>query len=270
MEYCIPVTLNSALSLLEHPHRHQPKAKRGESHFQLEAGNKSHVHASAILVTPADDARLNVIRWALQYPDSFHGFSSNQAILQVHPICGNCSKTNSECVYDSRSLAQKSDNEENQQRIKRRRSVHVPAEKPAVGETVIPNDSLKEIQEYQARYGGQKPGSDEIAVRLDRLTSMVERLSRTGDSDNIEASASSARDVYASGDQPIASGIRLHSYMSAPTSGSTSRNSSPRRHSDNTGSDDFPIPSGLATDLVDPVGTLNLGHLSLEDGGRPR
>lgn len=195
---------------------------------------------------------------------------TSRSNLQVHPICGNCSKTNSQCLYDSRSLTQKSDNEDNQHRAKRRRSVHVPAEKSAAAESFSPRDSLREIQEYQARYGGKKPGSDEIAARLDRLTSMVERLSRTGDPDALEASGSSACDIYGSTDQPRASGIRRHSYMSAPTSGSTSRHSSPRRHSDNNSSDDFPIPSGLATDLVDPVGTLNLGHLSLEDGGRPR
>ena len=40
-----------------------------------------------------------------------------------------------------------------------------------------------------------------------------------------------------------------------------------RRAADSSG-DEFPIPSGPATDLVDPV--LNLGHLSLEDGGKSR
>lgn len=148
--------------------------------------------------------------------------------------------------------------------------MHVPAEKPAMAGSFSANDSLREIQEYQAQYGGKKPGSDEIAARLDRLTSMVERLSRTSDSDALEGSGPGTRDLYGSVEPPRASSVRRHSFMSAPTSGSTSRHSSPRRHSDNNSSDDFPIPTGLATDLVDPVGTLNLGHLSLEDGGRPR
>jgi len=36
--------------------------------------------------------------------------------------------------------------------------------------------------------------------------------------------------------------------------------------------EEFPIPSGQMTDLVDPVGSLPLGHLSLssEDGGTSR
>ena len=48
-----------------------------------------------------------------------------------------------------------------------------------------------------------------------------------------------------------------------------SRPDSPRRVADSS-NDEFPIPSGHATDLVDPVGSLNLGHLSLEDGGKSR
>ena len=44
----------------------------------------------------------------------------------------------------------------------------------------------------------------------------------------------------------------------------------PRRAAADSSGDEFPIPSGHATDLVDPVGSLNLGHLSLEDGGRSR
>lgn len=35
-------------------------------------------------------------------------------------------------------------------------------------------------------------------------------------------------------------------------------------------SDDFPIPNGQTTDLVDPLETSNLGHMSLGDGGRSR
>jgi len=50
----------------------------------------------------------------------------------------------------------------------------------------------------------------------------------------------------------------------------SSRLSSPRRAVAESSGDEFPIPSGQATDLVDPVGSLNLGHLSLEDGGRSR
>ena len=49
-----------------------------------------------------------------------------------------------------------------------------------------------------------------------------------------------------------------------------SRPSSPRRMAPESSGDEFPIPSGQATDLVDPIGSLNLGHLSLDDGGRSR
>jgi hypothetical protein len=52
--------------------------------------------------------------------------------------------------------------------------------------------------------------------------------------------------------------------------GIAQRAPSPRRVTAESSGDEFPIPSGQATDLVDPVGSLNLGHLSLEDGGRSR
>lgn len=45
---------------------------------------------------------------------------------------------------------------------------------------------------------------------------------------------------------------------------------SPTRATVEPTGDEFPIPSGQAHDLVDPIGSLNLGHLSLEDGGRSR
>lgn len=53
-------------------------------------------------------------------------------------------------------------------------------------------------------------------------------------------------------------------------SGAVQRAASPRRFAIDSSGDEFPIPSGQATDLVDPVGTLNIGHLSLDDGGSSR
>lgn len=93
-------------------------------------------------------------------------------------------------------------------------------------------DGLKELQGQDENLTGAGPG--QIAARLDRLTSIIERLS-----------------------QPQT--------QSQSQDDENTRSSSPNPDS---GSDEFPIPAGLETDLVDPVGTLNLGHLSLDECGK--
>ena len=159
---------------------------------------------------------------------------------KVHPVCGNCVKTGSECVYDVRSLQQRRPSEEREQsRLKRRRDAQRLAHAPLT-ELLDVKGGLRELQEQgvDARVGG----SGEIAARLDRLTSMIERLSQAQPGQGEEGDAVSVGDT---------------------------RSSSPKRNGD-AGSDDFPIPAGLETDLVDPVGSLNLGHLSLDESGKSR
>ncbi|KAM5435373.1 hypothetical protein McanMca71_005352 [Microsporum canis] len=192
---------------------------------------------------------------------------------KVHPVCGNCVKTGTECMYDSlAAAAQRNRPEDNHHRVKRKRDVSKPAGKDEA-DLSTPQESLRELLNYQARLREQKSGSDEIATRLDRLTSMIERLSRTGDAHAIDSNTTGGGDgsSNAAGRQGFGDGgHRRTGNKSVSTSGSVSRQSSPRRNSDDASNEDFPIPTGLSTDLVDPVGTLNLGHLSLEDGGRSR
>lgn len=131
------------------------------------------------------------------------------------------------------------------------------------------SDSLEEdADELQSTYGdwkepqspGQKSGSQAIEARLDKLTSMIERLSKTNqtlDQADRQLLLDSARR-----DTRQVNGPSVRSAVS-------SRPVSPRRAAESSG-DEFPIPAGHSTDLVDPVGSLNLGHLSLDDGGRSR
>lgn len=126
----------------------------------------------------------------------------------------------------------------------------------------------EDADELQSMYGewresqspDQKPGSNAIEVRLDKLTSMIERLSKTNQTldqaDRQLLLESARRDTRQINGQPVKSAVN-------------SRPASPRRAPESSG-DEFPIPAGHATDLVDPVGSLNLGHLSLDDGGRSR
>ncbi|KMU92341.1 hypothetical protein CIHG_10164 [Coccidioides immitis H538.4] len=187
----------------------------------------------------------------------------------VHPMCGNCLKNGSECVYDSRSLLQQNrSSQDHHSRVKRRREPPKPAE-ASLAEILSPYAGVQ----GSLGLGEQKSGSGEIAARLDRLTSMIERLSRTNapltpqESDPL---FQGVRSLYQASEQSPTDVRRYGIAASSASSRSQSRQPSPRRPSDSGSNEDFPIPAGLSTDLVDPVGTLNLGHLSLEDGGKSR
>lgn len=130
----------------------------------------------------------------------------------------------------------------------------------------------EEADEIQSMYGdlgrsespSQKSGSHAIEARLDKLTSMIERLSKTN-----QALDQEDRQLLLESAQRDSRQINGQSVKSAVKSAVKSRGVSPRPAAESN-SDEFPIPSGHATDLVDPVGSLNLGHLSLEEGGRSR
>jgi len=172
-------------------------------------------------------------------------------------------KNNTECIYDV--SFRKDDNQryvssQNLHGVKRRRET--------------PRTLEENVDELQSIYGhlrraestGEKPDPSAIESRLDKLMSMIERL---GGSDQaledvgIQATALDAKVEPAQLDAPLPSnGLNRNKAQS--------RSTSPRRIAAESNNDEFPIPSGQATDLVDPVGSLNLGHLSLEDGGRSR
>jgi hypothetical protein len=113
-------------------------------------------------------------------------------------------------------------------------------------------------------------GSQAIEERLDKLTTLIERLSKADHPLPVEEMS---RQLWMM-NQPV--DWRAMPKSSTPAGNgdttkhaSRSRPDSPRRTADSSG-DEFPTLSGKATDLVDPVGGLNLGHLSLEDGGKSR
>lgn len=138
----------------------------------------------------------------------------------------------------------------------------------------MPRTLEEDVNELQSLYGhlkradstGEKPDPSAIESRLDKLMSMIERLGGTGQTlENVgmQATAPDAKVEPTQLDDPRPSnGLNGNK--------TPSRSTSPCRIAPESSSDEFPIPSGQATDLVDPVGSLNLGHLSLEDGGRSR
>lgn len=132
-----------------------------------------------------------------------------------------------------------------------------------------------DVDELQSIYGHfrQTDSSGEnrsdpraIEARLDKLMSMIEKIGGNKQSlEDIER--------HAAGSNNGVENSLLEDLRQSKTSNGRpipSRPSSPRRGVVESSGDEFPIPSGQATDLVDPIGSLNLGHLSLDDGGRSR
>ncbi|KAL4934098.1 putative C6 transcription factor [Aspergillus undulatus] len=170
---------------------------------------------------------------------------------KVHPICGNCAKNGTECIYDPASQQDggaRSARERDQDGghgVKRRRETSRQLE-----------DDIEDLQSMYGRLRQAGPSEQKgIEARLDKLTSMIERLSKTSQPLDPADQQLLAQDTA----QEVPPKVETVSpnRISAPDS--------PRRAADSSG-DEFPIPAGHATDLVDPVGSLNLGHLSLEDG----
>lgn len=181
----------------------------------------------------------------------------------MHPICGNCAKTQAECVYDASSQKRQDDQPgagRGAQGVKRRRAT--------------PRTWEEDVDELQSMYGNlhqaefstdQKPDSRAIEHRLDKLMSMIEHLG--GASNAAEAAERHAAAPSAAMESALLEELRR---THARNGKLPPRSSSPRRVAAESSGDEFPIPSGQATDLVDPIGSLNLGHLSLDDGGRSR
>ncbi|KAE8386518.1 fungal-specific transcription factor domain-containing protein [Aspergillus alliaceus] len=180
---------------------------------------------------------------------------------KVHPVCGNCVKNGTECIYDA--APQKDVGPHNGQTrgghgIKRRRETSRPLDDDI--------DDISSLYGHLRQVGSpeQNYGSQAIEARLDKLTSMIERLSKS----NVPLDAAERHLLAQNASLELGRGDARPGNGATVKSAGTSRPDSPRRA--DSSSDEFPIPAGHATDLVDPIGSLNLGHLSLEDGGRSR
>lgn len=169
-------------------------------------------------------------------------------------------KNGTECVYDAapqKDTESRSSISKNGHGVKRRRESSRPIEEDI--------DDIQSIYGHLKQSGASEQRSQAIEARLDKLTSMIERLSKTNQPPDVAGKQRLAPNVKL---EPAEGDPRLSNIAALkPTAGS--RPDSPRRAAESSG-DEFPIPAGHATDLVDPVGSLNLGHLSLEDGGRSR
>ncbi|KAL2827615.1 hypothetical protein BDW59DRAFT_144071 [Aspergillus cavernicola] len=165
---------------------------------------------------------------------------------KVHPICGNCVKNGTECIYDptsERESESRNGRDNDGHGVKRRRESSRQLE-----------DDIEDLQSMYGRLRQAGPSEQKsIESRLDKLTSMIERLGKT------------SQPLDPAEQQQLAQNAVQDTSKPDNRSNGYSTPDSTRRAVDSS-SDEFPIPAGHATDLVDPVGTLNLGHLSLEDG----
>lgn len=181
---------------------------------------------------------------------------------QIHPICGNCVKNNTECIYNAPAQKDEDarDTSQHAHGIKRRRENAQTLEE-GVDELQSIYGHLKQTESSTS----DKSDPRAIESRLDKLMSMIERLGGTKQALEAVAEKDTILDTKL---EPTTSNAPRPSHMHG--NAALSRPASPRRIAAESSGDEFPIPSGRATDLVDPVGSLNLGHLSLEDGGRSR
>lgn len=188
-------------------------------------------------------------------------------IEKAHPICGNCTKAGSECVYDNAPSKKSSDldatDEDGHHGIKRRRQTLQSVDEDEDNVTTV----VHERQPPPSSSSSSRNGSLAIQAQLNKLTSMIENLSKAKGPLPVEEMNRQLRTISQRVDMQSSSEGKLAAACATTSSSnkmSVSGDHSPRRNGEPSG-DEFPVPSGNATDPVDPVG-LNLGHLSLEDG----
>lgn len=108
-----------------------------------------------------------------------------------------------------------------------------------------------------------------IEDRLDRLTQLVEALSR-GKHDEATAHLESEFGLRKEDVSRRASSPATNGKEDEFASSRTPRALSPGNRDGETQSRDFDIPTSDAVELEDPLSKLNLGYLSLQEGGRSR
>ncbi|KAI9730269.1 MAG: hypothetical protein M1834_006033 [Cirrosporium novae-zelandiae] len=216
---------------------------------------------------------------------------------KVHPTCSNCLKSGEECIYDSNSATPKSVQSDRAtvatpinpdftdvpppHSAKRRRLDVEPKYGEEYGTQTNPQDQLSGNDPYplDPQLRSRSPDHKIIEERLDRLTTMVEQLSRNGFQGpfepNLPQDPSDPRRMSFQPQEPFtpapdtttAKRKAPKSYRSSSQWQSSSRGDSSERGSEH----DFPIISPQnSSDLADPINNLNLGHLSFQDNGRTR
>ncbi|OQE18036.1 hypothetical protein PENFLA_c022G06805 [Penicillium flavigenum] len=173
------------------------------------------------------------------------------------PVCGNCAKNSAECAYDPdlQQLDSRPSRSRRANGIKRRRQIQHSLEENTDGTL-----STYSHSKQASLLNGQKTDLSAVEAHLAQLVSLVERLRKDNQAHESTEMQAAALDP---GVEPMEDG----NVQSKSTVG---RLASPFSATADCSSDEFPILNGQTTDLVDPMETSNLGHMSLGDGGRSR
>lgn len=187
---------------------------------------------------------------------------------KVHPACANCVKNQDICEWSidpRRSSAWSDSSPEITRNIKRRKTDATDREDSS--EEPSPESNGTVPRENALVNGG-------IEDRLDRLTQLVEALSR-GRHDEASAQLEefglrkedvSKREPSSSKNGKDDDSLRL---VTTQNSGGVSPNN-PDRSSSPTYPFDIPTTRSASGELEDPLAKLNLGYLSVQEGGRSR
>lgn len=173
-------------------------------------------------------------------------------------MCGNCAKNSTECAYDT-ELHQddaRPNRTRRANRTKRRREIGHTEEN--ANENLPTYETLRQTSSSN----GQKTDLTAVEAHLAQLVSLVERLRK----DN-QAHESTEMQLAVSNSGVETAPMKEGNFR---TESVVEESGSPSSAAADCSSDDFPIPKGQTTDLVDPLETSNLGHMSLGDGGRSR
>jgi hypothetical protein len=191
--------------------------------------------------------------------------STDACLSQVHPVCGNCAKTQEQCVYStnnrSGSLITESSPEDTRHGAKRKKTDTYQRESSA--DNTSPSSNGSGAPELAAT-----PATNvSIESRLDRLTQLVEALNRNSGAEAVSKVLPEfgIRQEKRNGNVFTAD-KEADELLFAPASGTRQG----KRDHSRDASREFQLPLPSSVESGDPLENINMGYLSIQEGGRTR
>ena len=200
---------------------------------------------------------------------------------KTHPICGACSRTSEDCVYNennnqdpiSTSTSTYTESSPEEMRLGVKRRIDNSASRESSTERTSPTTS-------EGTYEPRKQSS--IEDRLDRLTSLVEALSngKAHEEEPVDnfGHRIGLREIDANGVPPRRNSLKFGSTASAVVKAAADQSTRQQDRDRSRGQSterakwtpEPALPAGEASELADPMSKMNLGYLSVQEGGRSR
>ncbi|MCJ1390341.1 hypothetical protein MMC18_003200 [Xylographa bjoerkii] len=187
---------------------------------------------------------------------------------KIQPICGNCRKSKDRCSYDT--VASPVAESSSRSAPKRRRTA-TSSEAPPQVEDGESSSSANESPPKTRPPASAIPS--DINERLDRLTTLVEQLSRK---DATNPSVSAEKQPQNVSREPARRALPGRAKANSPQGPSKQSSAkSPSTHASSSGTgeegdDNISEQPDASYDTTDGEGELTLGHLSLQEDGRSR